>query len=221
MYNGSPTDTDNTQTPEEQDPFAVIDASAPQSLRRENGETTQNVAAQLRPSEMLGVTMAFDQFLNSPDRAALETLLQECFWYAQSAQESGRQEGWERPHEKSRGWFQIRAAFDRVLTTEQSQQASGAIGYALREVLHGDRLSEPRMMVFASPSGSLYTVLEYDYDSNTIISSQPDPPRAFERASQYIVEGSPLRLTDRSGPGTAGTRLVQGIGPVRVTFSVR
>jgi hypothetical protein len=35
----------------------------------------------------------------------------------------------------------------------------------------------------------------------------------FEEAlPQILSEGSPIRKTDRSGPGTKGTRLVEGFG---------
>lgn len=125
---------------------------------------------------------------------------------------------WQKPHEHPGGWKEIRAVFDRELTIGEALRAAGAIGYALREHLDGESLSLPQIAVTERPDR---TVLLFDYDSTLARRGVPDSAEAFIAAGQYIVEGSPLRATDRQGNGTSGTRLCEGIGPVRVVFYVR
>jgi hypothetical protein len=114
-------------------------------------------------------------------------------------------------------WYELRAVFDRRLSPDEIARASGCIGYALRALLAGEDLSEPQVACIRSGQ----TVLDYAYDSTK--SRRDDPPfaEAFDCARQLVQEGSPIRQTNRTGAGTRGTRLVEGIGPVGVTFSVR
>jgi hypothetical protein len=114
-------------------------------------------------------------------------------------------------------WYTIRAEFDRVLTAQEIIEASGAIGYALRIYVAGEELSLPTLEV--ADAGK--TVLVFGYDSTKTRRDDPNHEEAFDKARDYIVEGSPVRKTDRAGRGTAGTRLVAGIGAVGVTFYVR
>jgi hypothetical protein len=125
--------------------------------------------------------------------------------------------GWDTPQNHGGDWYEIRAEFDRVLTTEEAMQASGAIGYALRENMAGEDLSFPTIELFSAGK----TVLSYGYDSTKSRRDDYYACEAFEAAATYIVEGSPVRKTNRAGRGTAGTRLVEGIGPVGVTFYVK
>lgn len=115
-------------------------------------------------------------------------------------------------------WKEIRVEFDKELTVSQVLRAAGALGYALREHLVGEPLSLPRVALSPDPN---VTILEFEYDSTTSKRSDPDFFEAFDAAMDYIEEGSPVRTTDRRGPGTAGTRLVDGIGPVGMRFFVR
>jgi hypothetical protein len=104
----------------------------------------------------------------------------------------------------------------RVLTDAEVSQVSGCLGYALRVEIAGEDLSDPVMIV--RTYGETY--LTYWYDSTKGARSSRDGQAALELAAQLIVEGSPLRKSNRSGPNTIGTRLVQGIGPVALTFYV-
>ena len=112
----------------------------------------------------------------------------------------------------------IRITIDRRLSDYEVEQAAGAVGYALREVLCGEELGAPHILRSYSAQ---QTILICAYDSSEFIRSAPDFAFAFEKAGVYVVEGSPLRITNRAGAGTMGTRLVQGIGRCKVDFAVR
>jgi hypothetical protein len=116
------------------------------------------------------------------------------------------------------GWKEIRAVFDRELTVYEVLKVAGALGYALREHVVGEELSLPRVAI---PVEDGTTVLEFEYDSAKSRRSERHDADAFDAASQYVIEGTPVRKTDRRGPGTQGTRLVNGIGPIKVEFLVR
>lgn len=114
-------------------------------------------------------------------------------------------------------WQEIRATFGRELLEGELFGASGAIGYALRIYMAGEELSLPR--VVSAPGQP--TVAVYGYDSTKSRRSEADPIEALQVAVSYISEGSPIRRTNRAGVGSRGTRLVQGIGQVAVSFAVR
>lgn len=116
------------------------------------------------------------------------------------------------------GWQEIRATFDRGLTVYEVLRIAGALGYALREHIVGEELSLPRVAI---PTDENSTVLEFEYDSTKSRRSERHDADAFDAAREYITEGSPIRKTDRRGPGTQGTRLVEGIGPINIEFLVR
>ena len=112
---------------------------------------------------------------------------------------------------------QIRAVFGRELTDEELSRASGAIGYSLRIYMAGEELGDPQ--VTSAPGAP--TVALYAYDATKARRTDPNIFEALKVAVGYIAEGSPVRRSDRAGIGTRGTRLVEGIGPVAVTFAVR
>lgn len=112
-------------------------------------------------------------------------------------------------------FYRIRMIFPKVLTEDQIDQVSGCLGYALREVIRGEDLSDP-----VTQWTMKRTFLTYDYDSTKSRSDDPDFAQAFAKARAYIEHGTPIRSTNRSGPGTEGTALVEGIGPVSVQFFV-
>ena len=111
---------------------------------------------------------------------------------------------------------QFRAAFDRVLSAGEIEEATCAIGYALRIYVAGEELPLPD--VIETEQG---TMLTYDYDSADRRRTAPHYAECFEEAARFIVDGSPVRVSNRAGVNTRGTRLVKGIGKVGVTFAVR
>ena len=108
---------------------------------------------------------------------------------------------------------------NRNLKLSEVSLVAGAIGYALREIVHGESLSEPDVKHFLD-AGSGSTELTFHYDSTSSCSENPDFWLAFELAWLYVQKGSPVRVTNRSGPNTKGTRLVQGIGDCEASFYI-
>lgn len=104
--------------------------------------------------------------------------------------------------------------FPRILSADEISRASGCIGYALRQTICGEDLSEPETSVRQGQ-----TVLSYFFDSTKSRRDSPDFESAFELAASYVVFGTPVRKTNKAGPRTCGTSLVDGIGPVGMVFS--
>lgn len=100
----------------------------------------------------------------------------------------------------------IRVFVDGILDDEEIVRAAGAVGYAFRVHFHGEGLSEPQEV--QRRSGLTSFILEPNGDF------YPRPERYVDFLSDsifYIAEGTPVRKTDRSGPGTRGTRLINGL----------
>ena len=53
---------------------------------------------------------------------------------------------------------------------------------------------------------------------DTTKSGRDDVADAWDAHRHWLVDGSPLRKTDRSGPGTKGTRACAGLGPVLIAW---
>lgn len=104
----------------------------------------------------------------------------------------------------------------RVLSDAEVAQVGGCLGYALRVHVAGEDLGEPESVTRAGGQ----TVIHYWYDSTKAQRSDPDPQHAFQVAAGFMAEGTPVRRSNRAGPGTAGTRLIEGIGPVALAFTV-
>jgi hypothetical protein len=139
---------------------------------------------------------------------------------------------------------EIRLVIDQHLTDDEVSRAAGNLGYALREILAGEELSDPIVLRYGDEAqepvsrvptlvggecgqvwhlDSPFTVLCFTWNSQSSIRTEPDYHWAFEVAASYIQRGSPVRQTDRAGVGTRGTRLVEGIGEKagNVSFYVR
>ena len=115
----------------------------------------------------------------------------------------------------------IRVVADRLLSADEARRLSGCLGYALRQTICGEDVSDPTITHLRGDDGTGTTVLEYGYNSTKSRRDDPDFDQTFSLATQYVREGSPIRRTDRAGWGTRGTRLVEGIGVGGVTFAVR
>lgn len=163
---------------------------------------------------------AANAFVNTPNAASLAFLQERAAWLLRQTPPPPCQD-WitiESPDAFRRDWYEIRAIFGRWLTDEEITRAAGALGYALKEVLAGEELSDPDVI---RSCRAQQTILLFAYDSTKSRRDDPDADLTFAMAERYIAEGSPLRRTERAGKGTKGTRLVQGIGPVSVQFAVR
>jgi hypothetical protein len=116
-------------------------------------------------------------------------------------------------------FYTLRVEFSRLLNEDEISQVSGCIGYAFKARIRGEQLSEPTIL---SNTGRAGTVLEFDYDTTKTRSDDPDFTAAFDDAATYIELGSPKRTTNNAGPGTKGTRLVEGLNDgTKVRFYVR
>ncbi|OLV20130.1 hypothetical protein [Deinococcus marmoris] len=104
----------------------------------------------------------------------------------------------------------------RILTEAEVAQVGGCLGYALRVHVAGEDLGDPESVAYQGGQ----TIIRYFFDSTKAQRSDPDPQHAFQVAAEFIFDGTPIRSSNRSGPNTAGTRLIQGIGPVALAFSV-
>jgi quinol monooxygenase YgiN len=131
---------------------------------------------------------------------------------------------WQKIEDYDDFFYEIRVEISLLFTLDELQQISGCLGYALREQLAGEPLSDYRFEV----KDKRITVLEYYYDATKSQRDDPDFIEAFRKAEQYILEGTPIRKTDRAGRGTKGTRLVEGVGKtfpkdvnVEIEFYVR
>jgi len=116
---------------------------------------------------------------------------------------------------------EVRVLVDRILSAGFVRRLSGCLGYALRQTICGEDVSDPTITHLRGDDGTGTTVLEYGYNSTKSRRDDPDFDQTFSLATQYVREGSPIRRTDRAGWGTRGTRLVEGIGVGGVTFAVR
>lgn len=110
-------------------------------------------------------------------------------------------------------FYILAVTIDRALTPEEVQQVSGCIGYGLTR-LAGESLSDPVTVITRAGQ----TTITYWYDTTKARSENYGVETALADAARYIVDGTPIRRTDRNGP--AGTRLIEGIGPCSITFRV-
>lgn len=58
----------------------------------------------------------------------------------------------------------------------------------------------------------------YLFSVDTTKSGRDDVLWAWDDHKHWIVEGTPVRKTDKAGPGTKGTRAVDGVGPVLMAW---
>lgn len=100
----------------------------------------------------------------------------------------------------------VRVEVNRILDDEDLQRAAGCVGYAFAKNLRGESLGEPENITRQHG----VTAFECYYDSTK--SRVWNVEDALDEAVQFILEGTPIRTTNRSGPGTKGTRLVEGVG---------
>ena len=118
----------------------------------------------------------------------------------------------------------IRVVVDRRLVEDDVVRLARCLGYALKATLVGEELGEPSASYTAGEEddGLVFTLVEFSYNAKSSTRTKPDAKLAFEVAREYIRDGSPIRTTDREGPGTMNTRLAEGIlVPANLTFYIR
>lgn len=105
----------------------------------------------------------------------------------------------------TREFSALRVQVDRELDADEARHVAGLIGYAWA-VAGGESLPEPeqdRPNSIVLPADAAQVVSRSRMDA--FVHSLP----------RTILEGSPVRKTDRAGAGTAGTRLVEPLTGVR------
>lgn len=106
----------------------------------------------------------------------------------------------------TRDFSRVRVVIEGILDDRELNQAHGCVAYAFREHLRGEDFGDIEDVERADG----YTSFEAHYDSTK--GRGHDVGAAMVAACDYVFEGTPVRKTDRQGRGTAGTRLVNGIG---------
>ena len=66
-----------------------------------------------------------------------------------------------------------------------------------------------------------FTLVEFAYEARLSEHTAPGYAEAFAKAREYIRGGTPVRTTNKAGAQTQGTRLVEGLGAVNLSFYVR
>ena len=119
----------------------------------------------------------------------------------------------------------LRVLCDRRLDDSQVSRLAGCLGYAFQATLNGPELSAPVAARVDPPAGSgiraAFTLVEFAYDARLSGRTAPDYVEAFAKAREYVQDGTPVRTTNKAGSGTHGTRLVEGLGVVNLSFYVR
>lgn len=102
--------------------------------------------------------------------------------------------------------YAMRFQADRRLTADEIAHCAQLIGYAYRAEVRGEPIGHPQQD----------TPFSFTVYADTTKTRSDDIGMALERFESTLPEllrdGSPVRTTDRSGPGTKGTRLVDGFG---------
>ncbi len=158
-----------------------------------------------------------EDFLNDPKPATFADLVNAANIVLDDANSP-----WEDASKYGDHFSEIRVDIELAMDSipkEAIDSISGCIGYALKQTIAGESLSEPTSI----DETPFFISLEFFYDSTKTQRDDPDFIEAFEQAKAMVIEGTPVRKTDRAGEGTKGTRLVDGLGAVAksVKFFVR
>jgi len=103
-------------------------------------------------------------------------------------------------------FYRIRVTTDRPLSDELARRLFGCIGYAFAAHFRGERLGWPKR-----EAANRWTA-SYDITKSRSDDWLWRAGDALRDARRYAVEGTPPRSTQ------GGTRLVEGVGPIRLTF---
>lgn len=103
----------------------------------------------------------------------------------------------------------VRIQANRPLTAAEVEQMGGLVGYALMSTVGGEPADDPEQ---DSP---------YSFVMRKNTSKGRGSLNRFEGSlNDVIINGSHLRTTNRQGAGTAGTRVVDGIGDDTLEFEI-
>ncbi len=119
----------------------------------------------------------------------------------------------------------VRVLCDRRLDAGQVERLTGCLGYAFQAVLAGPELLPPCVARIqpaeVTDIKAAFTLVEFAYEARLSGRTAPDYAETFAKAREYIRGGTPVRTTNKAGAQTQGTRLVEGLGAVNLSFYVR
>ncbi|XKH58451.1 hypothetical protein LG293_17675 (plasmid) [Citricoccus nitrophenolicus] len=99
--------------------------------------------------------------------------------------------------------YAMRIQADRPISDEELSHIASLTGYSLAATRQGEPMSDP----------DRDTPYSFTVHADTTKGRQGRSLDRFEEHLEtYLSEGSPVRKTDRAGAGTAGTRLIEGMG---------
>lgn len=110
--------------------------------------------------------------------------------------------------------YAMRFQASRPLSDDEVQRFAQLVGYQYRASVRGEPLGWPERD----------TPYSFVVAADCTKTSSDDIGIALEEfednLTATVLEGSPVRKTDRSGPGTRGTRLIEGFNEPDLTFHV-
>jgi hypothetical protein len=107
-------------------------------------------------------------------------------------------------------FYHVRVTTDRPLDDATARQLFGLIGYAFRANLRGESLGALHR------EGPACWVVAYDITKSRSDDWLAHLDEALADARRFAVEGTPVRTSGRAGP--VGSRLLEGLGPLGLTF---
>ena len=113
---------------------------------------------------------------------------------------------WMEPSELDREFYAIRVETDRALDDEQARALFGLIGYAFRQHFRGEPMGQPERINEREWAAS------YDITKSASDDWFFHIDDAIAAASDYAINGTPRRKTNRGGP--VGSQLAPGLGPI-------
>lgn len=103
---------------------------------------------------------------------------------------------------------------NRPLSDAEVAQLGHLVSYCYAATVRGESVGAPRRV-----SATAFAV-----DMDTTTSRRSDPMAAMDEfevnLDAWLLDGSPVRTTNRAGAGTAGTRAVSGLGDPALRVSV-
>lgn len=115
--------------------------------------------------------------------------------------------------------YAMRFEFDRDLTDDEMGRLAQLIGYAYAAEVRGEPLGDPirdtsrSFVVYADTTkAACYRKADTTEEASAKLLTAIQDFEDVINDGEIFENGSPVRTTDRKGPGTKGTRLVNGLG---------
>lgn len=103
---------------------------------------------------------------------------------------------------------------DRALEDREIDQIASLIGYAYRVTVSGEPMGLPQRLSSTAFKIAADTTKSYRDDISQAMA------QFLDRIPTYLTDGSPVRTSNRKGPGTKDTRLIEGLGEAAPKLTV-